>query len=116
MDQADMSMAAYDELLQNMPSIGFLSRKKRLIAFAKVTKKAQLMLDDGQLSEENCLYLLSVLARKCGDFQKSAVMAALNLTAFNQGQISDIGFKYANDMRCNLQMIPVDNPNHTTEA
>ncbi len=116
MDESEMSLEAYEELFKSMPSIGFLSRKKRLIAFVKVTKKAQQLLDDKQLSEENCLYLLSVLARKCGDFQKSAVMAALNLSAFKPGQISVIGFKYANDMRCNLQMMPVDTPKHTTEA
>ncbi len=108
-----MSMAAYDELLESMPSIGILSRKKRVIAFIKVTQTAQKLVDNDQLSEENCLYLLSVLARKCANFQKSSVMTALNLSTIDLKLIPAIGFKYANAMRCNLQMLPVDQTENT---
>jgi len=110
MDEADKSLAAYDTLDKIMPSIGFLSRKKRVIAFVKVTKKVQQMLDDQEISVENALYLLSIMARKKADFQKSAMMTALNLTNIDSKLIPAIGFKYANEMRCNLQMLPVDEP------
>jgi hypothetical protein len=52
--------------------------------------------------------LLSILARKCAPFQKAAMMVALNLASISRKQIQPIGFRYANEMRCNLQMLPVD--------
>ena len=108
MDEGDKSIAAYETLSSSMPSIGFLSRKKRVIAFIKVTNKTQKLIDDEELSIENALYLLSILAKKKADFQKSAMMTALNLTTIDRKLISGIGFKYANEMRANLQMLPVD--------
>lgn len=108
MDEADKSLAAYDTLYNSMPSIGFLSRKKRVIAFLKVTKKAQKMIDDEELSEDNALFLLSILAKKTSQFQKSAMMSALHLATIDRKIISTIGFKYANEMRANIQMLPID--------
>lgn len=107
MDEADRSLAAYETLHTGMPSIGFLSRKKRILAYLKVTKLAQQLIDDEQISEDNALYLLSILARKSADFQKAAMMVALNLVTININLIPAIGFKHANEMRCNLQMLPV---------
>jgi hypothetical protein len=108
MDSAEKSLEAYDTLAQSVPSIGILSRKKRVIAYIKVTKMTQEMLEKQEISEENALYLLSVLARKKADFQKAAMMTALNLAKIDQKIIPDIGFTYANEMRCSLQMYPVD--------
>jgi vesicle coat complex subunit len=107
-DEADKSIEAYEKLYKSVPSIGFLSRKKRIIAFLKITKMTQQMIDDQDISEEQALYLLSILARKCARFQKAAMMVALNLASINRKQIQLIGFRYANEMRCNLQMLPVD--------
>ncbi|MCK5831264.1 MAG: hypothetical protein KAH20_13300 [Methylococcales bacterium] len=108
MDEADKSLEAYDKLNNNVPSIGFLSRKKRVIAYLKVTKFAQQLIDDKELSQENVLYLLSTLARKNASFQKAAMMVALNLSSIDRKLIQSVGFKYANDMRCNLHMTPID--------
>lgn len=108
MDEADKSIEAYDKLYNSVPSIGFLSRKKRIIAFLKITKMTQQMIDDQDISEEQALYLLSILVRKCARFQKAAMMVALNLATISRKQIQPIGFRYANEMRCNLQMLPVD--------
>ena len=108
MDEADKSLEAYDKLNNSVPSIGFLSRKKRAIAYIKVTKIAQQLIDDKELSEENVLYLLSTLVRKNASFQKAAMMVALNLANIDRKLIQPVGFKYANDMRCNLQITPVD--------
>jgi len=108
MDDADKSLEAYDRLYKIMPSIGFLSRKKRVRAFLKVTKQAQQMIDEQMLSEDNALYLLSVLVRKSASFQKAAMMVALNLAQIDRKAISLVGFNYANNMRCNMQMMPVD--------
>jgi len=108
MDEADKSLAAYDALKNSMPSIGYLSRKKRIIAFLKVSKKAQEMIDKQDISEDNALYLLSILTKKTADFQKSAMMAAMHLGTVDRKIIPAVGFRYANEMRANLQMLPVD--------
>ncbi len=107
-DSADKSLEVYETLSQNIPSIGFLSRKKRIIAYLKVTKMAQQLVDEQTISEENALYLLSVLSRKNPTFNKAAMMTALNLATIDRKLIKAIGFKHANEMRCSLQMLPVD--------
>jgi len=108
MDEADKSLAAYETLHNSIPPIGFFSRRKRVIAFLKVTKIAQKMINEDDLSVDNSLYLLSILARKSADFQKAAMMVALNLASIDSKIVPAIGFRYANEMRCNLQMLPVD--------
>lgn len=108
MDDADKSFKAYDKLNNSIPSIGFLSRKKRIIAYIKVTKTAQLMVDNKEISEENAVFLLSILVRKVPSFQKAAMMVALNLPTMDKKILQSVGFRYANEMRCNLKMMPVD--------
>jgi hypothetical protein len=107
-DSAEKSIEVYDVLHQTIPPIGFLNRKKRVVAYLKVTKKAQQFIDANQISEENALYLLSVLSRKNPTFNKAAMMTALNLSTIDRKLIKTIGFKHANEMRCGLQMLPVD--------
>jgi hypothetical protein len=109
MDEADISIESYEKLSSNIPPIGFLSRKKRAIAYIKVTKLAQQMIDAEEISDENALYLLSILVRKNKPFQKAAMVIALHLADIDKKLIPSIGFKYANNMRCNLQMHPIDN-------
>lgn len=109
MDDAEVSLEGYDKLSSNIPSIGFLSQKKRAIAYLKVTKLAQQMIDAGDISEDNALFLLSMLVRKDKSFQKAAMTASLRLADIDRKIISSVGFTYANNMRCNLQMHPVDN-------
>lgn len=108
MDEADKSIAAYEKLYQSIPSIGFLNRKKRVIAYLKVTKLAQELIDKGELSEDNAKYILSILVRKHAPFQKATMMAALNLSSIDKKLISSIGFQYANEFRGNMQMLPID--------
>jgi len=108
MDNAEQSMQAYETLTKTLPSIGFLSQKKRIIAFLKVTKKAQEMIDKQDISEDNALFLISVMTKKIADFQKSAMTTAMHLATVNRKIIPAVGFKYANQMRANLQMLPVD--------
>ena len=108
MDEADISLKSYDKLSSNVPSIGFLSQKKRAVAFLKVTQLAQQMIDAEEISEDNALFLLSTLVRKNKSFQKAAMATALRLADINRNLITLVGFKYANNMRCNLQMHPVD--------
>ncbi len=111
MDEADTSIKAYDKLYKSVPAIGFLNRKKRIRAYLKVTKIAQQMIDEEEISEDQVLFLLSVLVRKNSRFQKASMMIALNLSDIKRELISSVGFKYANDFRCSLKMIPVDNDN-----
>lgn len=107
MDEADKSLQAYDKLHQSVPSIGFLSRKKRIAAYLKVTGLAQRMIDDQEISEEQALYLLSILARKCAPFQKAMMMTALNLASIDRRLLQPVAFKYANEFRCSMQLLPV---------
>lgn len=108
MDEAEKSLEFYDTLCTTMPSIGFMSRKKRVYAYLDVTKKMQKLIDEQDISEENALFLLSVLVRKHSPFQKATMMAALNLANIDRKLIRPIGFRYANDFRCSLKMMPVD--------
>lgn len=108
MDEADISLQAYDKLHSNIPSIGFLSRKKRIKAYLKITAMAQDMIDEQEISEEQAIFLLSILARKSSPFQKAAMMTALNLAKIDKKLFSAVGFKYANELRCSLQLLPVD--------
>ncbi len=111
MDEADTSIKAYDRLFKSVPDIGFLNRKKRIRAYLKVTKVAQQLIDEEEVSEDQALYLLSILVRKYSPFQKASMMAALNLSDIERKLVSPIGFKYANDFRCSLKMMPVDHDN-----
>jgi len=108
MDEAEQSIQAYDKLYQSIPSIGFLSRKKRINAYLKVTDIIQHMIDEQEISEEHALFLLSILVRKSSPFQKATMMVALNLSNINKKHLQPIGFKYANEFRCSLQLLPVD--------
>ncbi len=108
MDKADKSIQAYDKLLQSIPAIGFLSRKKRINAYLKVTDITQKMIDEQEISEEHALFLLSILVRKCSAFQKATMMVALNLSNIDKKRLKPVGFKYANELRCSLQLLPVD--------
>lgn len=104
----DKTAAIYDQLYNSIPPIGFINRKKRVVAFLKITNMLQVMVDNGEVSEDDGLYVLSVLVRKCSRFQKAAMMAALNLPTIDRKLISAIGFRYANDFRCSLRLYPVD--------
>ncbi len=108
MDEAEKSIQAYDRLYQSIPAIGFLSRKKRINAYLKVTEITQVMIDDQEISEDHAVFLLSILVRKSSAFQKAAMMVALNLSAIGKKRLKPVGFKYANELRCSLQLLPVD--------
>jgi hypothetical protein len=107
-DEAEQSIAVYEKLYQSIPSIGFLSRKKRVMAYLTVTQLAQGLIDAGELSEDNAQYVLSLLVRKHASFQKAAMMAALHLAAIDRQSIVPVGFKYANTIRCNMKLLPID--------
>lgn len=98
----------YKKLIDVMPSIGFVNRKKRVQAFLKVTKLAQEMIDAEEMTEDEAMFVLSLMIKKSGDFRKAGMMTAMSLHAIPESAIKDVGFKYANQMRCNLQLHPVD--------
>ncbi len=102
------ALEIYDKLYSSIPPIGFINRKKRIAAFLKITNMLQQMIDEEMVSEDDGLYLLSVMVRKCTRFQKAAMMTALNLETIDRKLVSTIGFKYSNDFRCSLRLYPVD--------
>lgn len=113
MEEAEKSLQAYDILSESMPSIGFLSRKKRIKAYLKVTEKAQSMIDAQEINEEEGLFLLSILSRKHAAFQKAMMMTALNLAKIDKKLLTPIGFKYVNEFRASLQLSPVEEQDST---
>jgi hypothetical protein len=83
-------------LYSSMPSIGFLSRKKRILAFISVTRDLQSMIDAGDTDEEEAMFVLSMLMRKNKDFQKSALLTALNLQHIGNKSLTETAVKFAN--------------------
>jgi len=107
------TVAAYDKLLKNMPSIGFMSRKKRVTAYIQITKITEYMVDHDEVTEEGALFVLSLLMRKCSNFQKSAMMTALTLESIGKNVLSPIGLKFSLDVRKNLSL---PSTHHTAEV
>lgn len=98
----------YEKLLNSMPSIGFVNRNKRIRAYIKVTNLAQQMIDNQQITEKDALFILSLMTKKSKVFRKAATMTVLSLDHLDKGVIKAIGFKYVNEMRCNLRVRATD--------
>ncbi len=103
-EQERKTAEAYEKLLKNMPSIGFINRKKRIKAYIQLTKIADYMIKTNEISEDEALFILSLLMRKCSAFQKAAMMTALTLNSIGKGIISPIGVKFSLDVRKNLSL------------
>ncbi|GAW85383.1 conserved hypothetical protein [Bathymodiolus platifrons methanotrophic gill symbiont] len=95
---------AYEKLRENMPSIGFISRKKRVKGYIQLTEIAQYMITNEEITEEAALLILSVMMRKCSDFQKAAMMTALSLNTIGKNILSAIGLKFILEVRKNLNL------------
>lgn len=50
-EQERKTAEAYEKLLKNMPSIGFINRKKRIKAYIQLTKIADYMIKTNEISE-----------------------------------------------------------------
>jgi hypothetical protein len=103
-EQERKTAEAYEKLLKNMPSIGFINRKKRIKAYIQLTKIADYMIKTNEISEDEALFILSLLMRKCSAFQKAAMMTALTLNSIGKDVISPIGVKFSLDVRKNLSL------------
>ena len=95
---------AYDKLFKNMPAIGFISRKKRIQGYIQLTEIAQFMITNGEITDESALLVLSIMMRKCSDFQKAATMTALSLNSIEKNIIPPIGLKFIFEVRKNLSL------------
>ena len=95
---------AYEKLIENMPSIGFINRKKRIKAYIQLTEIAQYMIGNEEISEESAMYIFSVMMRKCADFQKAATMTALSLNTIGKNVFSTVGLKFIIEVRRNLNL------------
>lgn len=107
----DNIIRVYKKLAKCVPAIGFLSRRKRILAYLAVTINAQQMLDTEEMSEAEALFVLSMLMRKNKNFQKAGMMAALNLPGLDKDTLKPIGLLYANEVRKNLNLALVDTTN-----
>jgi len=103
-DQERKTTEAYEKLLKNMPSIGFINRKKRIKAYIQLSEMAEYMIKNNEINEGEALFIFSLLMRKCSNFQKAATMTALTLNSIGKGVISPIGIKFSLDVRKNLSL------------
>ncbi len=108
----ESTTAAFEKLRDNMPSIGIISRKKRIKGYIQLTDIAQYMISNQEMTEESALYVLSVMMRKCSDFQKAATMTGLSLKSIGKDIISPIGLKFIIEVRKNLNL---PTTHHNTE-
>jgi len=94
----------YEKFIKSMPSIGFINRNKRIKAYIKVTNFAQKMIDRSEISEDEALFVLSIMAKKSNAFRKAITMTALSLETLPKGAVKSVGFKYADEMRRTLNL------------
>lgn len=95
---------AFEKLCENMPSIGFISRKKRIKGYVQLTEMTQYMISNEEINDEGALLILSVMMRKCADFQKAAMMTALSLNSIKKNSLPPIGLKFVLEVRKNLKL------------
>ena len=95
---------AFEKLRENMPSIGFINRKKRIKGYIQITEIAQYMISNEEMTNEGALLILSVMMRKCSDFQKAAMMTALSLNTIGKNILSPIGLTFILEVRKNLNL------------
>jgi len=107
-ESADNTIRAFEKLARSVPDIGFLSRRKRILAYLVVSTNAQRMVDNEEINEEEAIFILSLLMRKHRNFQKAAMMAALNLPKLDKEMIKPIDRKYLKEVRKHLKHAPVD--------
>ncbi|SMG66297.1 hypothetical protein BMETH_548_2 [methanotrophic bacterial endosymbiont of Bathymodiolus sp.] len=95
---------AYEKLLDNMPSVGFISRKKRIKGYIEITEIAQYMITSEEITNESAFYIFSIMMRKCAKFNKAATMTALSLESLWKDVFSPIGLKFIIEVRRNLNL------------
>lgn len=95
---------AFEKLRENMPSIGFINRKKRIKGYIQISEIAQYMISNEEMTNEGALLILSVMMRKCSDFQKAAMMTALSLNTIGKNILSPIGLTFVLEVRKNLNL------------
>ncbi len=103
-ENTDKITLAYEHLRENMPSIGFLSHKKRIKGYIEITNVAQYLITSGEISEQDALFILSMLMRKFSRFQKAASMTAMSLDNIGRKVMSPIGVRFAVAARRNLNL------------
>ena len=100
----DKTTDAYEKLIENMPPIGLISRKKRIKAYKQITDIAQYMITSGEITEESAIYIFSVMMSKCPRFQKAASMTALSLNSIVKNAFSPIGLAFILEVRRTLNL------------
>ncbi len=71
------------------------------------------MVEAGDTDEEEAMFVLSMLMRKNKNFQKAAMMSALNLQHIGSKPLSETGFKFANEIRTNMKLFSIDKQEDT---
>lgn len=100
----DRTTDIYEKLIANMPSIGWMSRKKRIKAFIQITEIAQYIINNEEITAESTLYIFSIMMRKCADFQKATMMTALSLHSISKNTFSPIGLNFIIEVRRKLNL------------
>jgi len=95
---------AYNKLHHSMPSIGFLSRKKRIQGFIDIAKIADYMVSTEEVTEDEILFIFSLLMRKLPKFQKATTITAMSLDMIGRHVISPVGVRFIVEVRKNLNL------------
>ena len=95
---------AYEKLIDNMPSIGIISRKKRIKGYIEITEIAQYMITSEEITDESAFYIFSIMMRKCSNFNKATIMTALSLESIGEAVFSPIGLKFIIEVRRTLNL------------
>jgi hypothetical protein len=81
---------------QNMPSIGFLSRSKRIDAFNTACHMIEdLATDDGEIDMEKAAEAAAMLTHLNNKFHKALFMTALNVDRLPIGHLNELAYGLA---------------------
>ena len=91
------------QLNKEMPGIGFLSRAKRIQAFAFMTARAdELSKDDLALS----MQAIAMLTHMNKDFHRAIVMTAISINRMSLGSLCETGWIMANELAIREGLLP----------
>jgi len=81
----------------NMPSIGFLSRKKRIEGFNLACYMIEELSvnDDGEIDMEKATEAAIILSHMNNKFHKASYMTALNINRLSVGTLNRLAYTFA---------------------
>jgi len=88
----------YQNLKSNMPSIGFCSRDKRIIAAQTVCYHAQELINNGRAEEDLVVSALALLYNQYKPFSKAMIAIALHAPKFPIGSVDKLCQQFTHEI------------------